>query len=68
MLTRDQLSDLLRKVNVEAIAREADVSTKTIYRMRHKANAPTYTTVEKLLAAYERLHGPVRAEEVSDSA
>ena len=51
MLTREQLADLLQKVNVEEIAKAANVSTKTIYRMRHKANRPSYATIEKIVAA-----------------
>ena len=58
MLTRDELSALLQGVNVEDIAREANVSTKTIYRMRHKANAPNYATIERILAAVARLKKP----------
>lgn len=60
MLTRDELSALLLSVNVEEIAREANVSTKTIYRMRHKENAPNYATIERILAAVARLNKPKR--------
>jgi len=55
MLTADQLADLLATVNVEEVAREADVSTKTIYRLRHKANSPTLDTVAAILAAVDRV-------------
>lgn len=58
MLSRDQLSDLLKQVNVKEIAREAKVSTKTIYRLRSKANYPTYSTVEKIIDAARRLKKP----------
>jgi DNA-binding phage protein len=55
MMTRDQLAELLGTVNVEVVAREAKVSTKTIYRLRHKQNAPTLDTVQSLLDAIKRL-------------
>lgn len=55
MMTRDQLAQLLGTVNVEDVAREARVSTKTIYRLRHKQHAPTLDTVESILAAVKRL-------------
>ena len=55
MITRDQLADLLGKVNVEDVAREAGVSTKTIYRLRHKRNSPTLDTVADIIAAVARL-------------
>lgn len=55
MITRDQLADLLGKVNVEDVAREAGVSTKTIYRLRHKRNSPTLDTVADIVAAVARL-------------
>lgn len=62
MLTRDELSALLLGVNVEEIAREANVSTKTIYRMRHKANAPSYATIERIVAAAQRLKKHVKRQ------
>lgn len=55
MLTRDQLAALLLTVNVEDLARESGVSAKTIYRLRHRENAPTLDTVELLVAAVDRL-------------
>lgn len=55
MLTRDQLAAMLAEVNVEAVAREAGVATKTVYRLRHKANSPNLQTVEKIVAAVQRL-------------
>ena len=55
MLTRDQLASLLREFNVEDVAREAGVSVKTIYRLRHRANSPTLDTAQKLVEACERL-------------
>lgn len=55
MTTRQQLSALLRAVNVEALHAASGVSTKTIYRLRNDANAPNLATVERLLAGVEKL-------------
>lgn len=55
MLTREQLAELLGTVNVEDVAREAGVSTKTIYRLRHKQHAPTLDTVAAIVAAVARV-------------
>lgn len=59
MLTKHQLAELLREVNVVAVAREAGVATKTIYRLRHpdkeQAPSPTLRTVEAVVAAVNRL-------------
>lgn len=62
-MTRDQLADLLGTVNVEDVAREAKVSTKTIYRLRHKAHAPTLDTVAAIVAAVAKLkRKPAKAQ------
>jgi DNA-binding phage protein len=55
MMTRDELAQLLRTVNVEDVAREADVSIKTVYRLRHRQHSPTLDTVERLVAAVKRV-------------
>jgi DNA-binding phage protein len=55
MLTRDQLAALLAGVNVEDVAREAGVSTKTIYRLRHKSHSPTLDTAQAVLNAIKRV-------------
>lgn len=55
MITRDQLAKLLQDVNVEDVATEAGISTKTVYRLRHKATAPTLRTVESIVDAVRRL-------------
>lgn len=55
MLTADQLANLLASVNVEAVAKEAKVSTKTIYRLRHQTNSPTLDTVAAIVAAVKRV-------------
>jgi DNA-binding phage protein len=57
MITRQQLSDLLSKVNVEDVAREAGVSTKTIYRLRWQKASPTLRTVESIVNALAKLKG-----------
>lgn len=52
MLTQQQLAALLWEVpNVEALAKQTGVSSKTIRRIREGKNAPTLTTVHKLLPA-----------------
>lgn len=51
MVTREQLAERLKTVNVEDVAKEAGVSTKTVYRLRHMQHAPRLDLVEKLLAA-----------------
>lgn len=55
MLTPDQLAQMLAEVNVEAVAKEANVSTKTIYRLRHKKTSPSLDTVNAIVVAVERL-------------
>lgn len=62
MMTRDQLAKLLATVRVADVARESGVSTKTIYRLRHKQNAPTLDTVAVIVAAVKRLKGKREAE------
>ena len=53
MVTPKELSDLLHGVNVAAIAKAANVSTKTVYRLRHQDHSPNMQTVHRLLAAIE---------------
>jgi DNA-binding phage protein len=55
MVTRQQLADRLKLVNVREVAREAGVSTKTIYRLRHSQNSPSLDTVERILSAIKRV-------------
>jgi DNA-binding phage protein len=55
MMTRDQLAELLAGVHVADVAREANVSTKTIYRLRHKQHSPTLDTVQQIVEAVKRL-------------
>ena len=65
MMTRDQLAELLQKVSVDDLAREAGISTKTIYRLRHKAHAPTLDTVEQIVAALERMKAAPTSQEAA---
>lgn len=63
MLTRTQLAALLRDVNVEALAAEAGISTKTVYRLRHQKTSPTLDTLQAIveaLAKLKRAHGSRR--------
>ena len=57
MITREQLSDLLRQVDAKALAAEAGVNIKTIYRLRHGENSPRLELVERLVAACRKLKG-----------
>ena len=46
---------MLLEVSAEDVAREANVSLKTIYRLRHGRNSPTLDTVAALVDAVHRL-------------
>jgi predicted transcriptional regulator len=54
MLTPDQLSKALHGVNVKDFSKAADISEKTIYRLRQKTHKPSFETLQKILAALER--------------
>ena len=54
MMTRKELSDLLRSVNVEELAGASGVSTKTIYRLRHQNTSPKLDTVAALVKGAAR--------------
>lgn len=56
----DQLSDLLMRVDAKALAAEAGVNVKTIYRLRKQQNSPRLELVERLVAACRRLGVRVR--------
>jgi DNA-binding phage protein len=56
--TQAELARLLQGVNVEAVAREANVSTKTIYRYRWCKSAPALDTLERVVAAVQKLQQP----------
>jgi DNA-binding phage protein len=43
-------------VNVRAVAKEAGLSEKTLYRIRDGENSPTLDTAEKVIAALDKLH------------
>lgn len=68
MMTRDQLAELLRSVDVQALHRESGVSTKTIYRLRAKENAPTLDTVEALVSAAKRIKAARKRATASEGA
>lgn len=68
MLTRSKLADLLQKVNVREVADEAGVSTKTIYRLRHQANAPSVDMAEKLSNAVERIKRRAKKKPAAEAA
>ena len=53
MVTPHELAEMLRGVNVAAIAKAADVSTKTIYRIRQRPDeySPTLSTASRLIEA-----------------
>lgn len=68
MVTRVELADKLKRVNVADVARESGVSVKTVYRLRHQAHAPTLDTVAKLLDAIKRLEKQGAATQPSEAA
>ena len=52
MVTREELGEILRKVNVEDVSKKSGVSTKTIYRLRQGSrHMPNLATVLRLLDA-----------------
>lgn len=61
MVTRDELAELLLTVNVRDVAKAAKLSTKTIYRLRHRQNSPTLDTVASLVEAVKRVRAAQRA-------
>jgi DNA-binding phage protein len=54
-MTRDELAAMLLTVNVVDVAREAGVSTKTVYRHRRKEHSPNLGTAQALAEAVKRL-------------
>lgn len=55
MISREQLSDLLRQVNAQTLAAEAGVNIKTIYRLRRGENSPRLELVERLISACRKI-------------
>lgn len=55
MISREQLSDLLRQVNAQTLAAEVGVNIKTIYRLRRGENSPRLELVERLIAACRKI-------------
>jgi DNA-binding phage protein len=48
-------------VNLRAVASEARLNEKTLYRIRDGKNKPTLDTAEKIIFALDKLH-PVKAD------
>lgn len=65
MVTQKQLADMLARVNVQAVAQAAGVSTKTVYRLRHQANPPNFSTVQKLLAGIKKVETEAATQETA---
>ena len=61
MLTKQELAARLLKVNVEEVAALADVSEKTVYRLRNMATNPTYATASRLIDACDAIERRDRA-------
>lgn len=55
MVTPQQLAAMLRDVNAEEVAAAANVSLKTIYRLRHERHVPNLATVQRLLDAIKAM-------------
>ena len=55
MLTKHELAARLRAVNVGEVASLADVSEKTVYRLRNMTANPTYETAARLIAACDAI-------------
>ncbi len=57
MVTPEQLAAMLREVNVADVAKAADVSTKTVYRIRQNPQkySPTLQTAARLIDAVKAL-------------
>lgn len=68
MVTPEQLAELLRGVNVAEVAKAANVSTKTVYRLRHQSNLPNMQTVQKLLDAIKATKQPARRRKPAQEA
>ena len=68
MMTRDQLAALLTGVSVAAVSKESQLSTKTIYRLRHKKHSPTLDTVERLVHAVSRVKAKRKRAAVNSTA
>lgn len=68
MVTPEQLAELLRGVNVAEVAKAANVSTKTVYRLRHQSNPPNMKTVQKLLDAIKATKPARRRKPAAEAA
>jgi DNA-binding phage protein len=58
MLTSEYIRNRLSApgVNLRAVAKEAGLSEKTLYRIRDAANSPSLDTAESVVAALDKLY------------
>jgi DNA-binding phage protein len=58
ILTSDYLQERLSApgVNLRAVAKEAGLNEKTLYRIRDGANSPSLDTAQSVLAALDKLY------------
>jgi DNA-binding phage protein len=63
ILTSDYLKGRLLApgVNVRAVAKEAGLNEKTLYRIRDGVNSPSLDTAQRVLAALDKLFPVERA-------
>ncbi len=47
-------------VSLEAVASAADVSSKTLRRLRSGSHSPTLRTINRVMTALDRLYPPVK--------
>ena len=67
MLKREQLAEWLQMQNVEALATQTGLSSKTIYRLRRGKTRPSYQTMELLMQAGAKA-APKRRQSGADAA
>jgi DNA-binding phage protein len=68
MDTLTSLINRLQVANLVEVAREADVSRKTLDRIRSRENSPTLATVSKINSALDKLRIPKKPKGVNPSA
>jgi len=64
MSKKDHLAQLTASVNVELLAAEAGISTKSVYRLRRKQANPTL----KMIESVERAVAAIKAREKAINA
>lgn len=65
--TLDSLVELLQGVNVERVAKAANVSTKTIYRIKQRAKNSAGDEISPTLDTARRIAEAVRAVRAQES-